>query len=560
MIKIFTLFAAIALSFTAYSQVTVSGTVRDELTNETLPGVNILLQGTSSGVITNFEGVYQIEVAETDTLLFSFIGYDDKVIAVGNRTNIDVIMFVDIMSLDEVVITALDIKRDKASLGYSVSQLDASEVNVVKENNVMNSLSGKVAGLQINTGNNGVDGSSRILLRGVTTIEGNNRPLIVVDGIPIVSSSGGSSMWGGTDGGDALSDINPDDIESMSVLKGAGASAAYGSLGMHGVILITTKTGAKKDGIGLSFGSNLTTTHIALTPDLQYEYGTGAFDQFAPIGSDGVPNLDYPFSWAYGPKLEGQPYTNWLGKQDTFTAQGNPYDEFYQTGISFTNSLALQGATDKSTFRMSFTDQRAEGIVKNNTLVRRTYNMRASTKLTERFSVNGKVTYIKTQTDNRPQLAEGGGNTALLLGIKPADVRLKDLENNTVDADGNEIKWSSDQTFINPYWTRDHMKNNTEKDRFQGVFSAKFDINENFWITARTGMDYNLTTTSRSTDRGALAESQGRGFYSNSKGNAAIWNSDLIGTYQVNIGQLGINATLGANYRKEDFRDNHLAT
>ncbi|MCK5775885.1 MAG: SusC/RagA family TonB-linked outer membrane protein [Bacteroidales bacterium] len=548
--KFILLLLFIGISLLSFSQVKIQGKVIDEATNETLPGVTVVIMGTTNGVITNGDGFYSIEANASDTLIFSFIGFEDYKVNVGIHSKINVYLKSDIVGLNEVVITALDIKRDKASLGYSVSAVGADEVNIAKDNNVMNSLSGKVSGLQVNSGSSGVDGSSRILLRGITTIEGSNRPLVVIDGIPISSGGGGGGPWGGVDRGDAMSDINPDDIESMSILKGAGASAAYGSLGMHGVILITTKSGSKKGGVGVSYGLSVNSTHISLTPELQSEYGMGAFGQFSPIGSDGMPSLDYPYSWSYGPKMEGQEYTNWLGKTDNYTSHGNPYTQFYQSGLSVTNSLALQSSSDKGSFRLSVTDQRGDGIVKYNTIKRQTYNLRASANLTDKFTVDGKVTYIKSRVENRPEVAEGSANTSLTLGLMPRDISLEDAENYSEDENGNDNFWHNDPTFSGPFWSQDHVKNYSLKDRFQGMFSAKLDINKHFWITGKTGLDYNASDYTSYADRGSKAQTASRGNYSNSMGLSTIWNSDILATYQTNIKKLSITASLGSNYRE----------
>jgi len=287
-----------SLSSSIYAQKTVSGQVLENDSNQPIPEVSVLVKGTNKGATTDFDGNFAIkDVDANSVLIFSYMGFITQEITVGQQSVVNVTLMSDENKLDEVVVTALNIERDKASLGYSVAQIDAVEVNIVKDNNVMNSLTGKVSGLQITQANTGVDGSSRILLRGITTISGSNRPLVVVDGIPISGGGGGGGhAYGGTDSGDAMSDINPDDVESISVLKGAGASAAYGSLGMNGVIIITTKSGKRKGGAGISFSSSLMITDIMLSPDLQNEYGTGAFDQHAPIGADGKPVRDYPFS------------------------------------------------------------------------------------------------------------------------------------------------------------------------------------------------------------------------------------------------------------------------
>jgi len=550
--KLLLLLVVIGFSISTYAQKTVTGQVKDNETNEVLPGVNVNVKNSTKGDASDFDGNYSISGVDDDAILvFSYVGYKTLEIAARNQSVINVTLIVDAQLMEEVVVTALDIQRDKASLGYSVKQLEPVEFDVAQENNVINSLTGKVAGLQITQGNTGVDGSSRVLLRGVSTIEGSNRPLVVVDGIPAFSGGGGGSQWGGNDRGDALSDINPDDVATITVLKGAGAAAAYGSLGMHGVILITTKSGVNKAGIGITVSSTLTMTEIALAPELQNEYGTGAFGGFAPINSDGRPVLDYPFSWSWGPKMEGQDYTNWLGVQDTFSPQGDSYEQFYQTGTSYVNSVAFQGTTDNSSFRFSFTDQDSEGIVPDNTIGKQTVNFRATSNLTDKFKLDGKVTYIKSKVRNQPFLGEAGANTSLQLGLMPRDIRLEDVRNNTVDADGNEIKWNLDNTFDNPYWVLDNMYNEDNKDRFQGSFSAKLDINENFYITGKTGLDYLIRDYTQHAARGAQAQYNGLGGYSNSNDKNGIWNSDLMATYAVDFSGFNVTASLGTNYRKE---------
>ncbi len=540
------------LSGSVYAQKMVSGQVLEEDSNQPIPEVSVLVKGTSKGAITDFDGNFAIKDVDANSILvFSYMGFITQEITVGDQSVISIALMADENKLDEVVVTALNIERDKASLGYSVAQIDAAEVNIVKDNNVMNSLTGKVSGLQITQANTGVDGSSRILLRGITTISGSNRPLVVIDGIPVGGGSSGASQWGGTDGGDALSDINPDDVASISVLKGAGASAAYGSLGMNGVIIITTKTGERKGGIGVSLSSSFTVTDIMLSPDLQNEYGTGAFDQHAPIGPDGRPVRDYPFSWSWGPKMEGQEYTNWLGEKDTFSPQPDPFKEFYQMGTNSTNTIAFQGASEKNSFRLSITDQNSQGIVPNNTLKKQTYNLRASSNLTDRFSVDGRVSYIRAKVKNRPELAEGPSNTSLQLSLMAPDVRLEDLKNNTVDANGNELNPLNDPTYVNPYWALDNVYNEDLKDRIQGVVSAKFDVNEHLLFTGKSGMDYIIRDGVSHAARGARAISEGLGNYSHSTSKSTIWNSDILGTYKTSVVGIGINASLGANYRSE---------
>lgn len=552
--KLFFLSIVMAFSITATAQRSVSGQVLEKDTDIPLLGVSILVKGTDKGASSDFDGNFELKnIDDNAILVFSYIGYSTQEIEVGSRSTIKVYLELNAQQMDEVVVTALNIQRDKESLGYSISQVSAEEVNVARENNIMNSLSGKVSGLQITQSNTGVDGSSRVLLRGITTINGSNRPLVVVDGIPISNGGGGGSSWGGVDRGDALSDINPDDVASISVLKGAGAAAAYGSLGMNGVILITTKSGSKKKGVGISFNSSFSFTDIALTPDLQNEYGTGALGQFAPINPDGRPNLDYPSSWSWGPKMEGQAYTNWLGQPAVYSPNPNknPYKEFYSTGYSLSNSIALDGINEKGSFRISITDEDGQGIVSNNTISKQTFNLRGSTKLTDKFSVDGKMTYITSKVKNRPGLAEGSDNTALQLSLMPRDIRLDDVRNNIINTNGEEIKWNLDNTFNNPYWSKTYVQNIDEKDRFQGFISANWNLGQHFNITGKSGMDYTVYDYVNYGARGSQAISNGLGSYGHDSGKSKIWNSDLLATYTTDISAFKITASLGTSYRNE---------
>ena len=551
--KLLTILAITIFSVTASAQNTISGQVLEKDTNIPLAGVSVLIKGTNQGTSSDFDGNYELRnIKKGDTLVFSYIGYKTLEAIVADHNSINVTLEPDVEQIEEVVITALDIQRDKASLGYSVDQLQPADFAVAQENNIMNSLSGKVSGLQITQGNTGVDGSSRILLRGVTTINGNNRPLVVIDGIPVSNGSSGGNPNGGRDGGDALSDINPDDVASITVLKGAGAAAAYGSLGMHGVILVTTKSGITKDGIGVTVNSSFNITEIALVPKLQNEYGMGAFDAFSPVGSNGRPNLDYPGSWSYGPKMDGQAYTNWLGNEDTYTSRGgNTYKEFYQKGYSFTNGVSFEGATDKGSFRASFTNQSTEGIIPNNTLEKNTLNFRASSNLTEKLKIDGKVTYINSKVKNRPELGEGASNTALQLSLMPRDIRLQDAKNNTIDANGNEIKWNLDNTFNNPYWALNNVYNEDNRDVFQGAFSAKLDVSDHFYLTAKSGLNYRVSDGTNHAARGGQANYNGLGGYGTSNSKSSSWNSDVLATYTNKIAGINFTASAGANFRSD---------
>jgi len=318
----------------------ITGKVTSASEPQGLPGVSVIIKGTTKGVITDLDGFFSIEVPDKYVILqFSFIGFDPTEVPVNGKNQVNVVLQERVESIDEVVVTALAIQRDKESLGYSISQVGSEEIATAKESNVMNSLAGKVAGLQINTTPSGVDGSTRVVLRGISSLSGNNRPLIVIDGIPVAGGTFGTVGTTGGDSkdmGDALSDINPEDVASMSVLKGAGASAAYGSRGANGVILITTKKGSTRKGIGISISSNFTVEQAYLYPEFQNEYGQGAFGEYPP-DIQAIKGTE-PYIWSWGPKMEGQTFTNYLGEEAPFVAQPNPYKEFYQMGMSAQNT------------------------------------------------------------------------------------------------------------------------------------------------------------------------------------------------------------------------------
>jgi len=363
----------------------ITGKVTLENDPDGLPGVTVVIMGTTVGVITDLNGFFQIEVPDKYAVLsFSFIGFRTQEVPLNGRTNVDVELEEDLLAIDEVVVTALAIERDKNSLGYSITQVGSEELNSVKESNPINSLAGKVAGLQISNTPTGVDGSTRVILRGVASLSSGNRPLIVIDGIPVDGGTyGNAGIGGGKDMGDALSDINPEDIESMSVLKGAGAAAAYGSRGANGVILITTKSGTQQKGLGVTFSSSYILESPSVYPQLQNEYGQGAFGQHP---SEVVPEMasikgEEPWIWSWGRPLEGQDLPNWLDESTPHSPQPNPFGQFYRTGSNFINTLAMDAGNEITTLRASITFQNGKGIYPINHMNKQTINLRGTSKI-----------------------------------------------------------------------------------------------------------------------------------------------------------------------------------
>jgi TonB-linked SusC/RagA family outer membrane protein len=545
--------------------ITVHGKVTSTDEPQGLPGINVYVKGSTLGTVTDINGEYTLKVPDKyDVLVFSSIGYDKKEVPVNGREKIDVVMETGAHNLDEVVVTALNIKRDKTSLGYSVTQVDSKEIATVKQNNPINSLTGKVAGLQISSSPSGVDGSSRVVLRGISSLSGNNRPLIVVDGVPVGGGTyGGPTEWGGTDKGDALSDINPDDVESISVLKGAGAAAVYGSQGANGVILITTKKGKKRQGIGITVNSNLMVNTPMVLPDLQNEYGQGAFGRYPTDEYNGLPvtggmaaikNTE-PWIWSWGSKMDGSEKEDWLGNMTPYNPQPNFFSEFYRTGIVAINTLALNGGNDKTTYRASFTQNNSKGMNPTNKMSKQTFNIHGSSDLGEYVNVTAKVTYIHTSVQNRPYLAEDPANAGWTMGALPRNVVLSTLKDHYQDSEGRE-QWAWDITAGNPYWALEYKKNFDVRDRLQGLMVLNFDITKRLKLMLRSGLDLNSADYKEYLGEGGLSLGYNvLGSMSHSQNTSYFVNSDFLLTYSVPTGEnISVNVNLGGQHRYATWR------
>ncbi|RKX84563.1 MAG: hypothetical protein DRP58_07055 [Spirochaetes bacterium] len=543
----------VVLTNTTLQPIVVKGRVTSPEEPEGLPGVNVFVKGSSDGTITDFDGRYTLKVSDKyDILVCSFIGYAKQEIPVNGRTAINILLESNTESIEEVIVTALNISRDKSSLGYSITQVDNEELSTVKQNNPINSLAGKVAGLQISGSPSGVDGSSRVVLRGISSLSGGNRPLIVIDGIPVSGGTyGGANEWGGTDKGDALSDINPDDIESMSVLKGAGAAAIYGSRAANGVILITTKKGKNRKGLGISFNTSFMLDNPMVYPDLQNEYGQGAYGRYPTEVKDDMDVIkgEEPWIWSWGSKMDGSQKEDWLGNMVTYESQPNYFKEFYRTGMNLINTLAFDGGSEKTTFRASITQQNGRGMYPTNDLSKQTFNIHGSTKFNERIELNAKITYIHNKVDNRPYLAEDPANASWALGALPRNVVLQTVKDYSEDANGNE-QWAWDRTVSNPYWTMNNKKNNDEKHRMQSLVALKFNFTDNLNLLVRTGLDLTNRKAKEYAAMGSYNAYSYQGFMNQSFSSEYEWNNDFLLAYDNQIAEdFRINLSLGGNHR-----------
>lgn len=517
----------------------VTGVVEDEF--GPVAGASVVIKGTTNGTMTDMDGHFTLEgVKKGDIIQISFMGFATQDIPYTGQTTLNVKMQEDTQKLDEVVVTALGMKRDKKALGYAMQELKGDELLSSREPNLANSLSGKVSGLQIVRSSNGVGGSSKIVLRGNSSLTGSNQPLIVVDGTPMDNFTGGvDDVWGnsGADMGNGLSDINPEDIESMTVLKGASAAALYGSRAGNGVILITTKSGKKNEGIGITVNAGITTESIFLKPDMQNSFGQG---------SVGAYDNQSRLSW--GPKAEGQMVTDWLGRQVPLQTYDN-IDAFFRTGTSFNEGVSFQQNIKGTSVFTSINRSDDAGITPESKLNKTNITLRATTFLdeAEKWKIDAKVNYINMNAHNRPIQGVNPSNAFNTIYNLPRSLNVKEFKN-SVDEEGNMIWWdASKNPQENPYWVTKYRQNNDTRNRLLGNVALKYAPTNWFDIELRGGTDYYTTTKNEKVYAGGNTSPRGlynegsETFYENNYSFLATARKDNL------IDRLGGFVTFGGN-------------
>lgn len=521
----------------AWAQVNITGTVTSR-GGDPLPGVNVLEKGTLNGIITDSDGKYSIIVPDSDAVLqFSFIGFKTKEEPVGGKRVINVILEEEVEELNEVVVTALGMKQEKKSLGYAIQEVKTDNFNETRSENIANMLQGKVAGVQIAQSSSGSGGSTRVVMRGLNSLNGNNEPLWVVDGVPVDNSFNGSfNQWGGSDAAGAASEINPDDIESMSVLKGPNAAALYGSRAQNGAIVITTKKAKRNQQLSVEYNGNFSWSKIYDGYDFQWEYGQG---------SQGIFDITSKTGW--GPEMTGQTIDNWrsyyYGKDAdpyAMTAQKNRIKDFFRNGSSMTNTLSIQGGGENLSSRFSYTDSRLDGVAPNNSQDRKYFDINTN-YIYNKLSVNLKATYTRQDTKNRVGLGEYGLMQSFTK--MPANIRLEDLKDN-MTSDDVPMNWCGPSNeYLNPYnFITDKLQGKEKRDRLTGVISANFKVNDWLSVSGKTGMDY---WQNHGTSTGIKAASGSNPSYSKSESQVKEINSDLMLNINKTIGNYSIIANLG---------------
>lgn len=466
---------------------TVTGTVTDEA-GVPLLGVNVLEKGTSNGTSTDFDGKYTITVASNSSILeFTSIGYTAKSAAVAGKTTLNVSLVEDAEQLGEVVVTALGIKKEAKALGYSLTEVGGDELSNVKQVSAINSLQGKVAGVNITQNSTGAAGSSRVIIRGNSTLTGNNQPLYVVDGIPIGNDNSGSAgTYGGSDGGDGISSINPDDIASVSVLKGGAAAALYGSRAGNGVIIITTKNGSQKKGLGVEISSSVTFDEVdtSLT-DFQTSYGQGTRGR---VPANQPEAFDLGLS-SWGPKLDGSSVVQWDGQERPYSYIGDNRDHFYRTGTTFINTIAITSGSEKMSYRLSVSDLDNEDIVPNSGINRKSFSLNTSAILADKLTSQVNVKYIVENVNNRPRLSDAPGNANYTVALLSPNVDVRDM-NPGANPDGSERGYSANIYSQNPYFSAYNFSNEDLKNRIIASTSLRYDILDWLYASTRVGVDH----------------------------------------------------------------------
>lgn len=524
----------------------VSGRVVDEKGEPVMGAILKLATDSSKGAATDLDGRFRLASVPSDgVLIVSYVGMRTEQVSIGGRTSITIVLHEDAEMLDEVVVTALGIKREKRSLGYALQEVKGEDLLKSRETNVTNSLAGKVAGLQVIKGGGGMAGSSKIVLRGNNSLTGDNQPLIVVDGVPMDNFTGASNndFWNPSlDMGNGLGDLNPNDIASMSVLKGASAAALYGSRAGNGVILITTKTGSAQKGLGVSVHSTTGFETIFMTPRVQTLYGQGSYGVFNPESSA---------SW--GPRLDGTVVKQWNGKEAPLRYYDNVH-AFLRTGINTQNSIALSRAVGKgSSVYASLThaynrDMTPEAKLHRLNMISRFVSVFGTD---DAWTVDAKVQYIRTDVHNRPISGNREDNYFGTLLSLPGNVDITSLSA-AVDEYGRHI-WYNPSRGLNPYWATRYYNNDDVRDRFLLNGSVKYKYAD--WLSLELKGGADLYTTNRDTKMWAHGPIKANGSYSVHKDVFSETNLSFLlsaGRDEL-VGGFGLHGTLGGNLMSRHF-------
>lgn len=531
----------------------ITGQVTGEEDGLPLPGVNILLKGTSKGTNTDANGNFSLSIPDAGgTLIFSFIGFVSQEMEVTSATTLNVALKSDAATLGEVVVTALGIEKSKKSVAYSVTEVKGDEFTQARETNVANALTGKIAGVNASGMATGPGGSSRVIIRGNGSLSGNNQPLYVINGMPMDNSVPGGQnnsdgMGNNVDRGDGIGGINPDDIESISVLKGGPAAALYGARASNGVILITTKKGKAQKGVGVEINSNFTGESIAVIPDWQYQYGQGVDGKkpTTPAEAKSSGRL------SYGAPMDGQPYVQFDGQMRPYSPQKNNLKNFYRTGTNYINSVAFTGGNEKVNFRFGLNNTKSNSIVPHSSFDRRIANLNLNAFLGEKLSVEAVAQYNVEEGHNRPKVGYADQNPHWATYLVANTVDIRSLSPGYDPVTGKEVEWNPVPAAPNPYFVVNKFKNSDTKNRFLGQANIRYDILDNFFIKGSVSRDfYNFRSEFIQPTNNAY---QPLGSYEGKSAFSSETNGMVTLNYHTTLSNFSLSALAGGNVQRNVY-------
>ena len=534
----------------------VSGTVISTEDKSPMPGVNVLVQGKTAGTITDVNGSFSINVPGNDAVLvFSFIGFTSQEVPVGGRSVVDVSLAPSALQLGEIVVTSFGIRREKKALTYAAQNVSTESITQARSLNVANSLAGKVAGLQLIKANAGVGSPTRVEIRGMRSIGANNQPLYVVDGAPINNgSSTPTGENGGYAGSDGIGNINPEDIESMTVLKGPSATALYGTRANNGAIVITTKKGIVQKGIGVDYSLNYSVESPVILTKYQDVYGQGSAGIYAKNSENG-----------WGPKMDGSSVAHWtldpnsaqFGTTYPFVAHPNNLKDFFQTGSNLVNAISLRAGNEKLQGYFSYTNTQSKGIVPGNELTRNNFNVRITGKLAKKLTFDTKVTYFNEEVLNRVATGDTYENPMRAIYRVPSNISLADAKNyEYFDASGARLQnyWNPHSNGgENPYWIINRLPRTEQRNRVLDVMSARYEIIDGLSLQIRSAGDFifdNLQAK-KYNDTYTIAD---QGKYNTMNTNTQEINNDFLLNYNKTIAHdFSLNVSAGGNMLNQKY-------
>ncbi|WP_340105984.1 SusC/RagA family TonB-linked outer membrane protein [Rhodohalobacter sp. 8-1] len=577
-------------------QITIEGRVTDADTGDPLPGVTIIVPGTNMGTNSGINGEYTLTVPEgTETLVFSFVGYLSQEVQINGRTEINTELQEEVIAMDEAVVTAFGLQREQRSLGTAVGRVSGEDLAEISDINVSKSLSGRVSGVQVSSSSSGPGGSSRVIIRGHSSLGGNNQPLYVVDGVPIDNTNRGSAgRWGGYDRGDGIQNFNPNDIADISVLKGPNASALYGQRGANGVILITTKSGENREGIGINYSTTVTTGEPWILPDFQNEYGLGSNGKHrfyndgngniisradweaagSPSGyipqmttiNDGI---ESPTSW--GPKMNGEEVYTWDGRLGTYSPQSNNVSDFFDTQTTIENSLGITGGNETTNFRLSMANVSNNGLLPNHNLNRTNISFKGAHQLHERLSAQVSANYVVQDVQQRPALSDQQRNVMYAFRYMPRNTSLSSLDDYELTQEdinnpngfhgyssgqlieGYSRHWSNATFTEQPNWSVNNTNFEDSRERIMGHVSLQYELADWASLSTKASVDTYTDQNYNDTAIGTRVDVPGR--MGETVGRFREINLEVIASAERDLTEdITAGANVGGNYLSNRFR------